>query len=120
MQRGPRNELRRSTASCLWEGTARQGRGELGEAVQHWPEPQQHWVVRSWPPLLLHSFISWIQGLRDFPSPHPTPDHSPGRGDLWYLSQRTLRSIALLMGAVPASSLRGQGSWCSAFTGTMQ
>lgn len=57
--------------SCLREGTAREGGGELHEAMQACLEPSSIGSCAGGRLSLLPSFTSWVQGLRDFPAHTP-------------------------------------------------
>lgn len=108
VQRGPRNEPQRSTVSCLREGAAGEGGGELGEAVQWCLEPSSIGSCTAGRLSLVLSLASWVQGLRDFPCPLPTPTTLLGKG-IWYLGQRSLQSVTLLTSSMVASVLHGWG-----------
>ena len=109
VQRGPRNEPRRSSVSCLREGTAGEGGGELGEAMQRCLEPSSIGSCTAGRLSLLPSLASWVQGLRDFPCPLPTSAPLLGRG-IWYLGERSLQSVTLLTSSMVASVLLRWGA----------
>lgn len=84
MVKRPRNEAWRRTVPCL--GTEQPG----CEAVQRCPAPSAA-SGPAWPTTVSPScsaVLSWMQGLRDCPS--PTPDHSSGQGELVPWSEESL------------------------------